>query len=292
MTMSKGFASGECVVVTGAGGFLGRRLVARLRRDGVHVIPLSRAEGFRLLEDEMPLEGVSHVFHLAAETGVVEAWQDPVRFHLVNSHGTVRILDQCRQAGCSLTYVGAYIYGVPQHLPIREDHPASPNNPYAFSKWLAEQACEWYSATYAMPVTAIRLFNVYGPGQSDRFLVTRVIDQVLDPAQPAIELMDLTPKRDYLFVDDAVEALLQSRPGKGYQLFNVGSGSSYSVAEVVDEVMQLSGITKPVVDKQKSRPNEIPDVRADCSRIGAICGWAPGFSLRAGIQAMLKEAAR
>lgn len=292
MTQSKGFASGERVVVTGASGFLGRRLVARLRRDGVDVIPLSRAEGFKLLEDEMPLEGVSHVFHLAAETGVVEAWQDPVRFHLVNSHGTVRMLDQCRHAGCSFTFVGAYIYGVPQHLPIDEDHPVSANNPYALSKWLAEQACEWYSTTYAVPVTAIRLFNVYGPGQSDRFLVTRVIDQVLDPDQPTIELMDLAPKRDYLFVDDAIEALIQSRPAKGYQLFNVGSGSSHSVAEVVAEVAELSGSSKPVVDMQKSRPNEIPDVRADCSRIRAVCGWEPVFSLRDGIQAMLKEAMR
>lgn len=292
MTMSNGFLPGERVVVTGAGGFLGSRLVARLRRDGVDVLPLGRAEGFRLLEDRMPLQGISHVFHLAAETGVVEAWADPARFHLVNSHGTVRILDQCRQAGCSLTYVGAYIYGVPQQLPISEDHPVRPNNPYAFSKWMGEQACEWYASMYAVPVTAIRLFNVYGPGQSDRFLVTRVIDQVLDPGQPAIELMNLAPRRDYLFVDDAIEALVRSRPGAGYQVFNVGSGSSYSVAEVVNEVLQLSGINKPVVDKHVSRPNEIPDVRADCSRIAVACGWTPSFSLRAGVQAMLDEATR
>lgn len=288
--MPKGFHSGERVVVTGAGGFLGRSLVARLRLEGVDVVPLGRATGFSLLQDEMPLAGVSHVFHLAGETGVVEAWEDPARFHLVNSHGTVRILDQCRRAGCSVTYVGAYIYGIPQHLPIGEDHPVSPNNPYAFSKWLAEQACEWYSATYAMAITALRLFNVYGAGQSDRFLVTRVIEQVLDPDVPAIELMDLAPRRDYLFVDDAVEALLRSRPGNGYQVFNVGSGSSHSVSEVVNEVMQLTGITKPVVDMKMARSSEIPDVRADCSRINAACGWAPRFDLRSGIHAMLEGA--
>lgn len=281
--------AGQRVIVTGAGGFLGRRLVERLRAESIEAVALSRADGFALLDDKLPLKGVEHVFHLAAETGVVEAWQDPARFHLVNSHGTVRVLDQCRLSGVSFTYVGAYIYGVPQRLPIAEDHPVEPNNPYAFSKWMAEQACQWYAQTYSMPITAIRLFNVYGHGQSDRFLIARILDQALDPSIAAIELMDLAPKRDYLYVGDAVEALLCSRPLEGYELFNVGSGVSHSVAEVVETVFRLSGITKPIIDKRQARPNEIPDVIADCARIRAACGWTPHFSLDAGIRAMLEE---
>jgi len=275
-------------VVTGAGGFLGRHLVSRLRDIGVDVVALSSQDGFVLLNDELPLREGDHVFHLAAETGVLDAWNDPVRFHLTNSHGTVRVLDQCRRAKATVSYIGAYVYGIPQRLPIDETQAVDVNNPYAFSKWMAEQACQWYSRIYDMPVTAIRLFNVYGLGQSNRFLIPSIIEQTLDPSVKEIKLMDLAPRRDYLFVDDAVNALLLSRPVAGFQLFNVGSGRSYSVGEVVDEVMGVAAIRKPVVDLCQARPNEIPDVVADHFRITEACGWRPKVSLNVGIQCMLK----
>ncbi|ALN93115.1 NAD-dependent epimerase/dehydratase family protein [Lysobacter gummosus] len=284
-----GLAVGDRVVVTGASGFLGRHLVGRLRAAGVEVATPSRGEGFDLLNDQLPLDGATHVFHLAAETGVPDSWQDPARFHLVNTHGTVRVLDQCRRAGCAMTYVGAYIYGVPQHLPIDETHPVNANNPYAYSKWMGEQACEWYADMYSMGVTAIRLFNTYGPGQSNRFLIPRIVEQVIDPTVERIELMDLAPRRDYLYVDDAVDALLAARGLPGYRLYNVGSGVSHSISDVLESAMRQAGIRKEVVDLQQVRPNEIPDVRADCSRIGRECGWRPRFSLDEGIERMLEE---
>lgn len=281
--------AGRRVVVTGAGGFLGQRLVRRLIGLSSEVVALSRATGFHLLEDILPLEGVNHVFHLAAETGVPDSWDDPVSFHLVNSHGTVRVLDQCRRAGCGLTYVGAYIYGVPSHLPINEQHPLDPNNPYAFSKWMGEQACEWFARTYSFPVAAVRLFNVYGAGQSSRFLITRIIEQVLDPSCIEIELMDLAPRRDYLHVDDAVEALLSTRLDAGYKVYNVGSGASHSVSEIVQAVLAATGLEKQVRVVGEPRRNEIPDVRADCSRLRVDTGWSPRFTLESGIQQVVSE---
>jgi nucleoside-diphosphate-sugar epimerase len=280
---------GRRVVLTGAGGFLGGHLGRRLRAAGVEVVALGRQQGFNLLADELPLQAGDHVFHLAGETGVPAAWEDPVQFHLVNAHGTVRVLDQCRRAGASMTYVGAYVYGVPRHLPIDEAHVTDANNPYAFSKLMAEQACEWFARIYDIPVTAIRLFNVYGPGQSDRFLIGRILSQVLDTSVESIELMDLAPRRDYLFVDDAIDALVMSRPEKGYQLFNVGSGVSHSVRDVVDAVMSAASTHKHVVDLGQARPNEIPDVVADNSRITGQCGWVPMVDLESGIRRMIDE---
>jgi nucleoside-diphosphate-sugar epimerase len=273
------------VVVTGASGFLGSQLIKRLHADHCDVLPIGRAQGFDLLTDRLPLDGVRHVFHLAGETGVLDAWQDPSRFHLVNAHGTVRVLEQCREANASVTYIGAYSYGVPERLPINESHPLRPNNPYAFSKWMGEEACRWYATTYQMDVVAIRLFNVYGPGQSDRFLISRIVNQLLDPAVAQIELMDLKPRRDYLFVDDAVDAFVSSMPDEGYRVFNVGQGKSWSVREVVDTAMRVLGITKPVIDRGQVRPNEISDVVADCSAIQAYCGWLPHHDLQSGIAA-------
>lgn len=271
------------VVVTGASGFLGQALVRRLQSLGSHVRALSRRDGFRLLEDSLPLEGAEHVFHLAAETGVPASWQDPAGFHLVNAHGTVRVLDQCRIAGCTVTYVGAYIYGAPRELPIGEQHPIDPNNPYAFSKWMGEQACAWYAGVFNTPVTAIRLFNVYGPGQSNRFLIPRIVEQALMPGGDDIELMDLAPRRDYLYVDDAVEALLLSRRQQGFRVYNVGYGASHSVSEVVEIVLRQTGSDKRVRVTGEPRPNEIPDVRADCSLIRLETGWEPRYALEEGI---------
>jgi nucleoside-diphosphate-sugar epimerase len=277
------------VIVTGAGGFLGSALSDRLEREGVDVIRLGRGNGFRLLEDELPINGVDHVFHLAAETGVPDAWNDPARFHLVNTHGTVRVLDQCRRAEVSMTYAGAYIYGAPRYLPIDEQHPVDANNPYAFSKRMAEEAAQWYAQLYGMSVTAIRLFNVYGPGQSERFLIPSIVSQVCDPRVEQIELMDLAPRRDYLFVDDAVDALVASVPRSGFQLYNVGSGHSHSVRDVVVAAQELAGVEKPVLDHGRTRPNEIADVVCDHARITAETGWAPRVDLRKGLELMIQE---
>lgn len=286
--MSTVMQPGGRVIVTGASGFLGSHLVERLQGCAVEVIPLGRAQGFDLLTDRMPMDGVSHVFHLAGETGVMDAWSDPSRYHLVNAHGTVRVLEACREAKASITYVGAYIYGIPRKLPIDETHPVHPNNPYAFSKRMGEEACRWYAEQYNMAITAIRLFNVYGPGQSDRFLVSRIVEQLLDPSVDRLELMDLAPRRDYLFIDDAIDAFLASMPGAGFHVFNVGSGVSHSVGDVVSTAMRELDVSKPVVDRGQVRPNEIPDVVADFGRIQAFCGWKPRIDLKTGIRMMHK----
>jgi nucleoside-diphosphate-sugar epimerase len=289
MTNSAPLEPGQRAVVTGAGGFLGTRLVAELETRGIKTVPLGRRTGFDLLHSSLPLDGIDHVFHLAAETGVPDAWDRPVDFHEVNTHGTVRVLDQCRRAGVGMTYVGAYIYGVPRYLPIDEAHPVDANNPYAFSKWMGEEACAWYSHTYGLPATAIRLFNVYGPGQSERFLIPRIVQQLRDTTVSSIEVMDLEPRRDYLYVDDAVAAIVVSRVQEGFALYNVGSGRSYSVGDVIHEAVHVSGIAKPVHDLQRPRPNEIPDVVADHRRLTDVTGWRPRTDLALGLEHMFRR---
>lgn len=276
-------------IVTGANGFIGRHLVRALEARGESLTALSRSTGFDVTQDELDLDGVERVVHLAALTGVADAWQRPAEFHRVNAHGTARLLEQCRGKQVRFLYVSGYVYGRPERMPIAEDARVDANNPYAFSKYAAEQACRFYGDHMGLVVTIVRPFNVYGGGQDNRFLLSRIIEQALDPAAPRIELMDLSPRRDYVHIDDLIRAILGLTDGDHAGTFNVGSGESFSVAEAAALVQKHAGSDKPVVSVGSPRQNEIADVRADVSRIRAAIGWEPRVSFEQGLQRMVEE---
>lgn len=148
------------VLVTGASGFLGRHLCRALAARGVEVLGLSRATGHDVLTAPLPLAGVDHLFHLAAATGIPAAWEDPPAVIMANAQGTVRVLDQARRAGCPVTFASTYVYGRPDRLPVAEDAPVHPSNPYSLSKLMAEEACRAFSGMYALPVSVLRVFNI------------------------------------------------------------------------------------------------------------------------------------
>ena len=282
--------AGDRVLVTGASGFLGGALVSALRAHGCDVSTVSRSDGFDFARDALPLDGVRRVFHLAGATGVPAAWADPASFVDANATSTTRVLEQARCANAEVLYVGAYIYGRPQRLPIAEDHPVDPNNPYALSKWMGEAAATFYGTHHGTRVASIRLFNVYGPGQSDRFAIPHIVNQAVDPERETIEVLDLAPKRDYLYVDDAIAAFLAVTPDETYRVFNVGSGVSHSVADVIASAQRAAGTDKRVVSKASVRQNEIPDVVADIASIRGHTGWSPRVDLDAGIARMVAAA--
>jgi nucleoside-diphosphate-sugar epimerase len=285
-------AAGARAVVTGASGFIGQHLVRALSARGQQVIPLSRSTGFDVTRDELPLTGGESVFHLAALTGVPASWQAAAEFLRVNAYGTARVLEQCQRLGAKPIFVSAYIYGRPERMPIAEDATIDANNPYAFSKYAAEQACRFYSEHCALPVAVVRPFNVYGSGQESRFLIPWIVEQALDPARARVELTDLAPRRDYVHVSDVVAAVLAVASAGVAGTFNVGSGESFSVAEVAAKIVHFAGVDKPVVATGAPRPNEIDDVRADITRIQSATGWRPRVSLDEGLRQMVEDARR
>jgi len=278
------------VLVTGGGGFIGSHLVAHLQRLGKAVVAPSRRDGFDVLTSEFPLNDIDHVFHLAAETGVVESWEDPVSFHHVNAHGTVRLLEQCRHRKCSITYISGYVYGRTRKLPIGESDHVEASNPYAFSKFIAEEACRFYARVFGLPVAILRPFNVYGPGQSDRFLLPYIARQVLDPKCTMIQVLDLAPRRDYVYISDVIEAAIAAIAAKPGEIFNVGSGTSYSVEDVIKITLAAADIQKPYgCPDRKVRANEIDDVVADISAIQNSLGWTPAVSFEAGLKKLIES---
>ncbi len=274
------------ILVTGATGFLGRHLVVALESQGRAVRIHSSAEG-DIANCPLPMDGVSHVFHLAARSYVPESWENPHAFYHTNVMGTVNVLEHCRRNQAALTLISSYVYGQPQRLPIAEDHPLAATNPYAHTKILAEDTARFYEQRFGLALAIVRPFNLYGPGQGHSFLIPSILRQVLDPSAAVVRVMDLRPKRDYLYVTDAVAFLLATlRPGvRG--VYNLGSGRSASVAEVAELVNAAAGVSKPVVSSDEPRSGEILDVVADTSRAAADLNWRPRTSLADGIAAMV-----
>lgn len=282
----------EKILVTGASGFIGKHLVPRLRDAGHEVIEAQRKQGD--VADEKTwasLPAADVVVHLAGRSFVPESWTHPELFFQCNLLGAVAALNWCKRHSARFVFLSSYLYGNPQRLPIAEDAPLYATNPYALSKIMAEEGAKFYAENFAVPVTVLRPFNVYGSGQSEKFLIPAIIKQVQEG--DAIKLKDLEPRRDYLHVLDLVDAIVMAvRQRAGFSVFNVGSGRSYSVAEVVAAIQQVWGSALPVVSENQTRPGEIRDTVADVSLAQRQLGWAPKYTLVEGLREIHAEGSR
>jgi nucleoside-diphosphate-sugar epimerase len=282
------------VLVTGSLGFLGNVLVKKLISAGFTVFGFDIDDGDITTQsslDQFRGINISHVFHLAGKTFVPESWSDPWSFYQVNVMGTITVLDFCRETGAGLTYISSYLYGQPEYLPIDELHPVKVYNPYNHSKNVAEEACLFFRDNFHLDVVILRPFNAYGPGQPGRFIIPEIISQVLDPGIKDIEVMDLRPKRDYVYADDLVEGMVLSMNApRG--IYNVGSGYSVSVEEIIKLVGDLTGIHKPYHSKYSERPNEVFDLYADISKISKAFNWNPSTTFREGISNCIRSFTR
>jgi nucleoside-diphosphate-sugar epimerase len=282
------------VLVTGAGGFLGRALTRALAAQGASFHPLTRAEGD--IAAVQPTVAARAVVHLAAKTFVPESWQRPLGFYEVNVLGTVNMLEYARRHKARFVLVSSYVYGPPQSLPISEEHPLQYYNPYSHTKLLAEEAAQAYAKLHGVDVTIVRPFNIYGPGQDAQFLIPTIVNQAADPATDVIRVADSRPKRDYLYIDDLVALLLRvlekpaAAEGHAQRIFNAASGQSHSVAEVAEIAIRLSGRAKTLESAGHERPAEVMDVYADISRAKYALGWQPAVSLEEGLARMMQEA--
>jgi nucleoside-diphosphate-sugar epimerase len=280
------------VLVTGGSGFVGRRLVELLSKQGVEVLSPER-DILDVSVNVFPDVAVDWVIHLAGRTFVPQSWREPGDFYRINTLGTVNVLEYCRRIQAKLIYVSGYCYGVPEALPITEAAPLKPNNPYAFSKCAAEAACRFFFENMQTPVTIVRPFNIYGPGQASHFLIPRLVEQAIDPTVDSIVVEDAAPRRDYVYLDDVIDAIetLRKNPQPG-ATFNVGSGESHSVEKVAATVCKAAGVEKAVASRNNRRINDIPDVIADITAIGKAVGWSPTTSLADGLGHMVTHARR
>jgi nucleoside-diphosphate-sugar epimerase len=277
--------NGLRVLVTGSSGLVGSRLVAQLRGQGVTVIEADARTGMDITDwsTMQSLPALDAIVHLAAMTYVPDSYDRPRQFYVTNVLGTLSALELCRLRKARMIFASSYVYGRPRYLPIDEGHPVESFNPYAETKIQGERLCYAYHRDFRVRATVLRPFNIYGPGQDQRFLLPSIIRQA---RTGAILLKDPRPRRDFVFVDDVVEAYLAAigYEGKEYDTFNVGAGVSFSVAEVVDHVCRQMALKPTVAYTGERRESEVEETRADTTRASQCLGWRPRVEFADGIR--------
>ena len=270
------------VLITGA-------VVPELRRAGYEVIEVDIESGD--ISDEstwLKFSEAEAVIHLAGKSFVPDSWSSPAAFIKCNLMGTVYALDYCKNHDARLVFLSSYLYGNSEMLPIPETAPLVPTNPYALSKKLGEDACQFYSDKFGVYVTILRPFNVYGSGQPENFLIQSIIRQVL--AGDVIKVKDLGPKRDYIYVRDLVQAISKAlHCQRRFGIYNIGSGVSHSVEELIQLVQGLKKTNYPLHSDGERRKGEIMNTVADITKAKVQLGWAPQWTLLEGLQQMLNK---
>jgi nucleoside-diphosphate-sugar epimerase len=284
-------SSDNPILVTGSTGFVGSHLLDDLKKS-YQVVGISKSSGdysVDLSESSSPsflrsIGTFSYIVHLAARIGVDEAFEHPADYYRDNFMGTLHVLETARLMGnCPVLYLSSYVYGSPQYFPINEDHPISLPNPYAASKYAGEFLCAQYQTHFKLPVTILRPFNIYGPGQSDNMLIPRIIQQLL--TQKSITLKSSKPERDFIYVGDVVKAVVKViEHNKPVGVVNIASGTYYSVASVVNMLFKIHGKEVKVSYKEERRKGEIDRTVGDISKAESLLNWHPSVSLQSGLK--------
>ncbi|MDD5318114.1 MAG: GDP-mannose 4,6-dehydratase [Candidatus ainarchaeum sp.] len=282
--------SGKRAVITGAGGFLGSRLHSRLSGLGAEVLPIDRERDVRDKSILTPVfrEG-DVIFHLAGLANPQYCSQHPEEALSVNALGTLGVLEAALAKACSLVVLAStsHVYGVPQRMPVDELHPVAPSSPYGASKALAESFCSYYSRFRGLKTVTLRFFNIYGPGQRGDYLIPTITRQL---GGDTIRIRDFAARRDYLYVDDAIEAFLlaASNEKAAGDVFNIGGGKLYSAKEVAETISSLSGKNLPVAESPSpDLAGGARELSADTSKAQKILGWKQAVPLEQGLRRVL-----
>jgi UDP-glucose 4-epimerase len=301
-------------LVTGGAGFIGSNLVDGLlaRGDEVTVIDdLSTGKrenldaalgaGARLVEaDIRDAQGMADVFrdaepevvfHLAAQIDVRRSVADPELDSRINVGGTINVLSASLDAGVRRfvnTSTGGAIYGENRVRPAPEDHPVEPEAPYGQSKHAAEGYAELFRRLHGLSTVSLRYGNVYGPRQDplgEAGVIAIFCGKLVDGGRPTV-FGDGRQTRDYIYVDDVVEANLKAGASDAGGPFNIGLGIETSVLDLVDAFSRLSG--RPFEPEfAPERPGEILHSSLDNTRAREELGWEPLVTLEDGLERTL-----
>jgi UDP-glucose 4-epimerase len=298
-------------LVTGAAGFIGSTLTDRLLSQGADVVGIDcftdyypralkernlaaarQAPRFRFVEDDLLetdldslLDGVTHIFHLAAQAGVRKSWGRDFGVYVHNNIAvSQRLLEAC--AGRPLdrfVYAStSSVYGDDAPIPMREDQRLQPLSPYGVSKLAAEHLGHLYHVNHGLPFVALRYFTVYGPRQRPDMGFHRFLTAAMD-GRPLTRYGDGEQTRDFTFVADAVTGTVAAGTrGVPGRVYNLGGGARVTVNDVFAMIGRLVG--EPIaIDQHPPQKGDMRDTYADTSRAATDLGFAPSVTLEQGL---------
>ena len=300
-------------LITGADGFIGSHLTELLVQNGYQVKALSQYNSFNnwgWLEDVDCLneievltgdvrdphyckhitKDVDTIFHLAALIAIPYSYIAPDSYVDTNINGTLNICQAALENGCRkvIHTSTSEVYGTAQYVPIDENHPFQPQSPYSASKISADMmALSFYNA-FNLPVVIARPFNTYGPRQSARAVIPTIISQIA-AGKKEIKLGDVTPTRDFNYVEDTCTGILklaECEEAVG-QTVNIGSNFEISVGDILDLIKELmESDVRFITEEQRVRPenSEVFRLWCDNTKIEHLTGFKPSYTIRQGLK--------
>lgn len=298
------------VLVAGGAGFVGSQLVRELLAINAEVLVYdSFLHGTREnlmdirkdiqlvvgdLLDEWKLSRTfadfrpEYVFDFVGDTYVPTAYDVPKRFFRINVEGTINILMASKMHDVErVIYISSTeVYGEAQSIPMKEDHILDPLNTYAVSKLAADRVCFTFQKEHDIPVIIARIYNCYGPRESEPYVIPEIITQ-LDKSD-VVNLGNIEARRDFTYVADTARGLINvlcSDIPDG-EAVNVGSGKSYSIKELVSIIAELMGKNdyEIRIDPKRLRRLDIEVFQSDSSKLHAATGWEPTIDMHQGMQ--------
>ena len=272
------------ILITGSEGFVGKNLIRYLKNYSFQIIETKdKSFDLKLNESWKQIEKCDYLIHLAGKSFVPKSWEESARFIESNILLITNALEYCRVNKTKLIFLSSYLYGNCKKLPIKENAPIEATNPYALSKLLSEKLCYFYKNNFQVNNIILRVFNLYGPGQPKEYLLSKITNQVR--YENLIKVDDLSPKRDYVYIDDLCSAIVKAINYKGKEhIFNIGSGKSYSVKEVIDFIQNIYGTSLNIKEKKLIRRNEILNTIADINLAKKELEWFPIYDLKEGLK--------
>ena len=303
----------ECLVI--GGGFLGAHLAARLARDEHSVTVYSRSFNewllrerkgspgqVRLIEGEIPpgpglLESISNadvVFYMAGTSTPATASTDPggsIVRHVVPAAAVLDLMRETATRRVVIASSGGTVYGAVTRLPTPEDHPTRPISLHGHHSLTVERYAQFFAERHDFETIILRFSNPYGPGQIARRGqgVIAAWSEALARDEPLIIYGDPETRRDFIYVDDLIEVTARAGLYAPSGIYNVGSGISTPLHEVIDLLVAAAGNEARVVYAD-ARPVDVPVTHLDCSRVQQATGWHPTVALPEGINACLEWA--
>tara|TARA_A100001015_G_C15022184_1_gene728578 strand:- start:1127 stop:1981 length:855 start_codon:yes stop_codon:yes gene_type:complete len=277
------------IIISGASGFIGKFVLNFLKNYEVDIIDQSKGHNICSQEFFKAFNNDYDVFiHLAGKTNVIDSFKNPLDYYECNTIGALNIAKFCnlKKIG-KIIYANSYPYGSPQYLPVDEDHSINPQSPYQKSKQFAENIL---LDIPGVKTISCRLFNVYGPGQPSHLLMPQIIKQALGDNN-FIEVKDTLPKRDYIYIEDIANlflSIIKSNVNNS-AIINVGTGKSYSVKEVIDQIQKIIGTKKEIISQNEVRRNEVMDCYAKITKAWDDFNWEPKIQLNEGLYKWISQ---